>query len=84
MDFEDTWAQLQEFVALVDELRNATDAIAAAETKEQTDPERMATHIRDVLIPAMERARRAADTLETRVPAEVWPLPTYAEMLFDR
>jgi glutamine synthetase len=84
VDFEDTWAQLQELVGLVDELRNAADAIESAEVKKEEDPERLATHIRDVLVPAMERARRAADKLETRVPANLWPLPTYAEMLFER
>jgi glutamine synthetase len=31
---------------------------------------------------AMATARSAADELETLVPADRWPLPTYAEMLF--
>jgi glutamine synthetase type III len=29
----------------------------------------------------MEAARDAADALERIVPADLWPLPTYAEML---
>ena len=84
VDFEDTWAQLQEFVGLVDELRAAADVIGVEEVKSHPDSERMAIHIRDVVIPAMERARRAADALESQMPADQWPLPTYAEMLFER
>ncbi len=37
---------------------------------------------RDLVIPAMDRVRADADALEMIVDAEMWPLPTYAEMLF--
>ncbi len=30
----------------------------------------------------MKRLRTAADTLEAIIDADLWPLPTYAEMLF--
>jgi len=30
----------------------------------------------------MEKVRAAADSLETMVPDDIWPLPTYAEMMF--
>lgn len=33
-------------------------------------------------IAAMEKARAAADALETMVPEDLWPLPSYAEMMF--
>ncbi len=39
---------------------------------------------RDVVIPAMNAVREVADQLEAIVPADLWPLPTYAEMLFVR
>ena len=39
---------------------------------------------RDLVIPAMGAVRAVADELETIVDAEIWPLPTYAEMLFLR
>jgi glutamine synthetase len=32
----------------------------------------------------MNVVRAAADALETIVDADLWPLPTYAEMLFMR
>ena len=31
---------------------------------------------------AMEELRETIDTLEGYIPAETWPLPSYAEMLF--
>ena len=34
------------------------------------------------VIPAMEELRRWADKLETRVADDLWPLPSYLEMLF--
>jgi glutamine synthetase len=37
---------------------------------------------RDDVVPAMNDLRATADELEKIVDAELWPLPTYAEMLF--
>ncbi|MBQ9104542.1 MAG: glutamine synthetase type III, partial [Mailhella sp.] len=34
------------------------------------------------ILPAMEELRRWADKLETRVADDLWPLPSYLEMLF--
>ncbi|WP_369751706.1 hypothetical protein [Cellulomonas sp. URHD0024] len=41
-----------------------------------------ATHAREALLPAMADVRAAADALEEVVADELWPLPTYQEMLF--
>ncbi len=41
-----------------------------------------ALHARDVLLPAMEAVRTAADELEGIVADDLWPLPTYQEMLY--
>ena len=40
-----------------------------------------ATYARDGLIPPMARVRTAADALEGLVADDLWPLPTYQEML---
>jgi glutamine synthetase len=86
VDFEDTWGQLHQLVQMVDELRASIDAVAAAEAEAQEteDSERRALLCRDKLVPAMERARAASDGLEGSIPANLWTLPTYAEMLFQR
>ena len=41
-----------------------------------------ALHARDALLPAMAAVRAAADTLESVVADDLWPLPSYQEMLF--
>ena len=41
-----------------------------------------ALHARDRLLPAMDAVRAAADALESIVADDLWPLPTYQEMLF--
>jgi glutamine synthetase len=41
-----------------------------------------ATHAQEVLLPAMDAVRAAADTLECVVADDLWPLPTYQEMLY--
>lgn len=41
-----------------------------------------ARHAGLVLLPAMADVRSAADDLEAYVADDLWPLPTYQEMLF--
>ena len=41
-----------------------------------------ATYARDHLIPAMVELRKAGDKLESMIADELWPIPTYREMLF--
>jgi glutamine synthetase len=86
VDFEDTWGQLHRMVQMVDELRASAEHVASleAEIEPIEDAERRAMHCRDKLIPAMERARAASDALEAVIPADLWQLPTYAQMLFQR
>ena len=46
------------------------------------DPMVEAKHSQDALLPAMAAVRSAADALEGVVADDLWPLPTYQEMLF--
>jgi glutamine synthetase len=41
-----------------------------------------AKYSRDTIIPAMNAVRVLGDKLETMVADDLWPLPTYREMLF--
>jgi glutamine synthetase len=43
-----------------------------------------ARHSRDHILPAMNEVRSLGDKLETAVADDLWPLPTYREMLFIR
>jgi glutamine synthetase len=44
--------------------------------------EKHAEHAQKGLLPAMDAVRSASDILETLVADDLWPLPTYQEMLF--
>ncbi|MBF0122717.1 MAG: glutamine synthetase III [Candidatus Omnitrophica bacterium] len=65
-------ASLVEVSALIDDLAAGVKAIDAA----------VEAHDSLKMKKAMLDARAAADALEGIVPADLWPLPTYAEMLF--
>ncbi|MCW2735526.1 glutamine synthetase III [Nocardioides sp.] len=65
------------------ELRAGLAELTAAIGHEHpADPLAAATFMRDAVIPAMASVRAAADTLETLVADDLWPLPTYQEMLY--
>jgi glutamine synthetase len=63
-------------------------AVAQLEDANQEDNQphqnalKLATYMRDKVIPAMADAREAADKLEGIVADDLWPLPKYSEMLF--
>jgi glutamine synthetase len=46
------------------------------------DPFAHAKHARDAVVPKMAELRALGDKLETLVADDLWPLPTYREMLF--
>jgi glutamine synthetase len=50
--------------------------------KKVADTTKQARLYRDKVIPSMQALRKTADELETIVDADLWPIPTYAEMLF--
>ena len=78
--------ELEKVNSLIEDLSSAIDALETAVGKAKAvdkAPDK-ARSFRDDVIPAMAEVRKAADTLETIVDAELWPLPSYAQMLFLR
>jgi glutamine synthetase len=76
-------ALLDELAATIDELQTKTAALSkASEEHVSGDTHAHAKHMRDAVVPAMSAARTAGDKLESLVAADLWPLPTYQEMLF--
>lgn len=75
---------LNKVCGLIDDLDAGIDALQAAVEKAQSisKPNMQARSYRDTVIPAMGTVREAADSLEMLVDADLWPLPSYAEMLF--
>ncbi|MDH4348549.1 MAG: glutamine synthetase III, partial [Gemmatimonadota bacterium] len=78
----DTLQSLGEFVNLISRFREALTALEKAVAHHDEDPVRHATWIRDKVRPAMNQLRAYADAIEIQVSADLWPLPTYRELLF--
>ncbi|MGV9869613.1 glutamine synthetase III family protein [Rhodococcus koreensis] len=69
-------APLTNLRAALAELKSALAAQGESEALAE------ATHAKDALLPAMAAVRAAADSLEDIVADDLWPLPTYQEMLY--
>ncbi len=82
VDCADTTAALRSFVDLVTKLRNSTAAVEQAAAYHDADPIKHATQISRDLKPVMADLRTIVDTLENLVAADLWPLPTYRDLLF--
>ena len=65
-----------EFQARIEGLRGAIEHEAKGGVAEH------AQYCRDAIVPAMAELREVADKLEGVVADDLWPLPTYQEMLF--
>jgi glutamine synthetase len=77
-------ARLDDVLRLQEELAAAERAVRDGLAALPAALEKKAPHIATTVLPAMEAARAASDALELLVPEDLWPLPTYAEMLFNR
>ena len=82
VECEEDREALREFVGHVSRLRGAIVALEKACAHHVADPHKHATHINAKVKPAMDALRQVVDTLELHVAADLWPLPTYRELLF--
>jgi glutamine synthetase len=73
---------LASYTKLVDRFKAQTDALTALLDHNGGSAEKHAKYMRDKVIPAMTRLRELGDEIEVLTPHEIWPLPTYREMLF--
>ncbi|CAN5307593.1 glutamine synthetase III [soil metagenome] len=74
---------LQEVTDLIGQFQAATAALDAAVNHHvEGDPFAHAKNIKETVIPKMEALRTLGDKLEVIVADDLWPLPTYREMLF--
>ncbi len=78
----DTTAALKDSVTLVSHLRQTLAALERAVAYHHDDAFKHAQQINGEVRPLMAELRSQVDTLETHVAADLWPLPTYREMLF--
>jgi len=74
---------LRQWVSLVDEFRAETETLAGAVAAQAPhDPRPHAEQLSREVRPAMDRLRDLGDRIETGVSDDLWPLPTYRELLF--
>jgi glutamine synthetase len=73
---------LDRLTALVDALRSQTEQLGKALEQHAPTTEKHAKIVRDTVVPTMAALRDTGDQLEVLLPHELWPLPTYREMLF--
>ena len=55
-----------------------TDAAAGCEQTAQR-----AVYFREKVVPAMEALRKPVDQLEMMVAKDMWPMPSYGDLLFE-
>ena len=80
---KETRKTLEAVSKLTDEAKGLVDKLQhLLEHEANGDIVKHAKDFRDKVVPAMSALREAADGLEGLVPHDVWPLPTYREMLF--
>ena len=73
---------LDKVTSLVKNLQDAIDVLEKAMAHQAKNLKAKARHACDVILPAMLEVRKHADDLEGYVADDLWPLPTYQEMLF--
>ena len=74
---------LSQYTKLTDQFKAQADTLAAAlEHSGSGSAEKHAKYMRDKVVTAMAKLRTIGDEIEVLTPHEIWPLPTYREMLF--
>ncbi len=74
---------LDKITSLVRDLQDNLAALQAAiDGDKGKDPLKEANYFLDKILPVMNDVRAVADDLESMVADDLWPLPTYQEMLF--
>ena len=81
-DCAELMGTLNRFADLVRRFSAALEALAEINTHENDDPFQQARESRDEILPRMATLRTLADELETLVSVDLWPLPSYRELLF--
>jgi glutamine synthetase len=74
----------QQVTKLIAELESQVKALEGTLAHTSDSPLEEAKTLRDKALPTMTNIRAAADALEGLVATDVWPLPSYEEMLFIR
>jgi glutamine synthetase len=80
VDYDDS--TLKETAALVKDLKAGIAELTKQMVRKETDSLKKAQACSTKIVAAMLKVREAADKLEAVIADDIWPLPTYQEMLF--
>ena len=73
---------LKSLTAMINDLQKSLSHLDHEISHHGGDVYEHAKHMRDNVLPAMNEVRKYADKLEVMVADDLWPIPTYREMLF--
>ena len=75
---------LDKLLAGIDEINEALQAVEQADAAAKTiaDEQEKANHNAHVMLPAMERLRETVDNMEIITSRDLWPVPSYNNLLF--
>jgi glutamine synthetase len=82
VDAGDTVMALREFVELVNEFRRRTTEVEQLAAHHEADPMKHAAQMNRQLKPALARLREAGDGIESLAATDLWPMPSYRDLLF--
>lgn len=73
--------ELEAFIGLVNRFRDVLDELGAADGHNGKHAEHAAEYVHAAVLPIMARLRALGDELELHVASDLWPLPTYQDLL---
>ena len=81
-DADVTREELERYAEMIGQLRTKLEKLEHTLEHADAEPWAHAKHIKTAVRPAMNELRTVVDELEGVTSADLWPLPTYREMLF--
>ncbi len=82
LGIETSSSTLKETVKLTEQLKEASSELTGKINSAKENLQEQAEYCCNFMIPVMDEIRTCSDKLEALVADDIWPLPTYQEMLF--
>jgi glutamine synthetase len=77
-------AELRIYASLVNRLAGAVNDLDQADDVHGSDGLEQSKYMRENVLPRMDALREIVDELEMRTSADLWPLPSYRDLLFTK
>ena len=84
VDCSRTSAKLGDLARMTENLQNSMEKIQGMLLIAHENNHDNARFVCDKILPEMSLVRQISDQIEESIPSDIWPLPTYTEMLFIR